>query len=195
MCIENGIDVPTLGTCYGHQRLIACLSPSSHIFASLFENAPQCVRRLLVQTMQCIAMHVVSHFRLIYVTCTRLLCISKHLVRHLPDCIHTTQDLQFNKQFKASKRNTNADYYYHHPRHHSPCQLINHYPIAIFDCPLSVSYSTKSSQKITAQSTFRHTHLSPSLHITCHAFYFLFRPYGPPPSLPFIPPLYCPFTL
>lgn len=81
-------------------------------------------------------MHVVSHFWLVYVTCTRLLCISKHLVRHLPDRIHTTQDLQFNKLFKTSKRNTNADYYHHH--HHCPCPLINHYPIAIFDCPLSI---------------------------------------------------------
>lgn len=41
MCVENGIDVPTLGSCYGYQRLIACLSPSSHIFAPFFENPPQ----------------------------------------------------------------------------------------------------------------------------------------------------------
>lgn len=88
--IEDGINFPALACCNGHKRLVTCLSPGPHIFASLLKNSPQCIGGLLVQAMQRIAMHVVSHLGLVDVACPCLFCKPKHLVCYLHNnsCSH-----------------------------------------------------------------------------------------------------------
>lgn len=86
MCIENGVNVPTLACCYGDQRLIACLSPSPNVFPSFLETSSQCIGRFLVKAVEGITMHVVSHFRLVNVARSSLLRKPKHLVCHLYVC-------------------------------------------------------------------------------------------------------------
>jgi hypothetical protein len=83
MCIENGVNVPPLACCNVHQRLVARLSPRPDIFSSFLECSSQCIRCLLVHAVQRIAMHVVSHFRLVNVARSSLLRIPKHLICHL----------------------------------------------------------------------------------------------------------------
>lgn len=84
MCVEDGIDVPSLlPTCNGYQGLVACLSPCPNILSSLLESSSQCIGCLLVEAVQRVAVHIVSHFRLVNVAGTRLLCVPKDLVCHL----------------------------------------------------------------------------------------------------------------
>lgn len=84
MCVEDGIDVPSLlPTCNGYQGLVACLSPCPNILSSLLESSSQCIGCLLVEAVQRVAVHIVSHFRLVNVAGTRLLCVPKYLVCHL----------------------------------------------------------------------------------------------------------------
>lgn len=83
MSIENCINVPTLARRYGHKRLVAGLSPSPNILASLLESSPQRIRCLLVKAVQGIAMHVVSHLGFVNVACPSLLSIPENLIGHL----------------------------------------------------------------------------------------------------------------
>ncbi|CAN4086552.1 unnamed protein product [Withania somnifera] len=83
MSIENGIDIPALSSSYGHQGLVTCLSPCPNVLSSLLESSSQSIGSILIKAMKCIAMHVVSHFWLVYVACPCFLCVPEHLIRHL----------------------------------------------------------------------------------------------------------------
>ena len=83
MRVENGVDVPPLPSCNGHEWLVASLPPSTYVLSSLLESPPQRVGSLLVEAVQRIAVHVVSHLGLVDVTRTGLLGVPEHLVGHL----------------------------------------------------------------------------------------------------------------
>jgi hypothetical protein len=83
MCIENGVNVPPLACCNVHQRLVACLPPRPDIFSSFLESSSQCIGCFLVDAVQRVAMHIVSHFRLVNVARSSLLRIPEHLICHL----------------------------------------------------------------------------------------------------------------
>lgn len=81
--VEYGINVPTLTRCDGHKGLVTCLSPRSNVLSSLLECPTKLVRHLLVQTVQGIAVDVVSHLWLVDVASSSFLRVPKHLICHL----------------------------------------------------------------------------------------------------------------
>lgn len=46
--VEDGVDVPTLPSGHGHQRLVASLPPRPDVLPPLLVRPPQCVGRILV---------------------------------------------------------------------------------------------------------------------------------------------------
>lgn len=51
MCVENGINVPTLTSCNGHKWLITSLSPSAYVFSSFLKPHSEFIGNLLVETV------------------------------------------------------------------------------------------------------------------------------------------------
>lgn len=83
MCTEYGINVPALACSYFHNRPVTCLPPRPDVFASQLALPPQRIRNLLVQAVQRIAVHIVSHFGLVNVIRSCFFGKPKHLVCHL----------------------------------------------------------------------------------------------------------------
>lgn len=87
--IEYGINVPSLTRCDGHKGLVTCLSPGSNVLSSLLERPTKLVRHLLVQTVQGVAVDVVSHLWLVDVARSSFLRVPKHLICHLHSQVYT----------------------------------------------------------------------------------------------------------
>lgn len=83
MGIEDGINIPGLQGGNGDEGLVTSLPPGPHVLPPLLETSPQCIGCLLVKAMQCVAVDVVPHFRLVDVARPCLLRISKYLIRYL----------------------------------------------------------------------------------------------------------------
>lgn len=83
MGVEYGIDVPPLSCCNGHERLVASLPPSPDVLSSLLESSPQGVGGLLVEAVEGVAVHIVSHLGLVDVARSCVLCVPEDLVCHL----------------------------------------------------------------------------------------------------------------
>lgn len=81
--VEDGIDVPSLPRSDGHQGLVARLPPCADVLPSLLEGASQCVRGLLIEAVEGVAVDVVPHLGLVDVVGSRLLREPEYLIRHL----------------------------------------------------------------------------------------------------------------
>lgn len=81
--VEDGIDIPPLACCYGYQRLVTGLPPSTYVFSSLFKSTSQGVGCLLVQAVEGIAMHIVPHFGFVDIRCSCFLGESEYLIGYL----------------------------------------------------------------------------------------------------------------
>ena len=85
---EDGVDVESVARGDVDARRVAGLPPRPHVLAAGLVGAPQRVRRLLVQAVQRVAVHVVPHLGLVDVARPDLLRVPEHLVRHLHPPIH-----------------------------------------------------------------------------------------------------------
>ncbi|GMN60466.1 hypothetical protein TIFTF001_029564 [Ficus carica] len=77
--VEDGVDVPgCLAGGDGDEGVVAGEAPRPNVLAALLVGPPQCVGALLVEAMEGVAVHIVTHLRLIYVARPCLLREPKH---------------------------------------------------------------------------------------------------------------------
>lgn len=83
VCCEDSVDVPCMVRCDENKWTVTRQSPSSDILPAFFKRPSQFVGNFLVEAVQGIAVHVVSHFRLVYVARSRFLGVPENLIRNL----------------------------------------------------------------------------------------------------------------